>query len=227
MSAATRGSRGRPAPARGGGMLSRMSVPPMDSMPPIRTSFTRGLAGNLVQPGGRRWDGRVAVGRMADPRRARVSGAVRAPRAHRGAGSHQHPHGPLDLDRGPRHREGPPARLHHLGLGACPRGTRSSWGSRWRRSRPGAPVGGERSGGSARSPSRSRSTRSAWRCTSLRGSWGGSGARALPAPPDRDLRRRRVGVRVRARDRGHRGARAPGLASVEPSGRPGSRGRGT
>lgn len=31
-------------------MLSRMSVPPMDSMPPIRTSFTRGLAGTWSSP---------------------------------------------------------------------------------------------------------------------------------------------------------------------------------
>lgn len=50
MSAAARGSRGRPAPARGGGLLSRMSVPQMDSMPPIRTSFARGLAGTWSSP---------------------------------------------------------------------------------------------------------------------------------------------------------------------------------
>jgi hypothetical protein len=31
-------------------MLSRMSVPPMDSMPPIRTSFVRGLAGTWSSP---------------------------------------------------------------------------------------------------------------------------------------------------------------------------------
>lgn len=31
-------------------MLSRMSVPPMDSMPPIRTSFTRGLAATWSSP---------------------------------------------------------------------------------------------------------------------------------------------------------------------------------
>jgi hypothetical protein len=47
MSAA-RGSRERPAPARG--VLSRMSVPPMDSMPPIRTAFSRGLAGTWSSP---------------------------------------------------------------------------------------------------------------------------------------------------------------------------------
>jgi hypothetical protein len=56
MSTAARGSRGRPAPARGGGILSRMSVPPMDSMPPIRTSFVRGLAGT--------WSSPVVVGGM-------------------------------------------------------------------------------------------------------------------------------------------------------------------
>jgi len=50
MSAATRGTRGRPTPARGGGVLSRMSVPPMDSMPRIRTSFTRGLVGTWSSP---------------------------------------------------------------------------------------------------------------------------------------------------------------------------------
>jgi hypothetical protein len=37
-------------------MLSRMSVPPMDSMPPIRTSFTRGLAAT--------WSSPVVVGGM-------------------------------------------------------------------------------------------------------------------------------------------------------------------
>jgi hypothetical protein len=50
MSAATRGTRGRPTPARGGGVLSRMSAPRMDSMPPIRTSFTRGLLGTWSSP---------------------------------------------------------------------------------------------------------------------------------------------------------------------------------
>jgi len=50
MSAAARGSRGRSGPARGGGMFSRMSVPPMDSMPPIRTSLVRGLAGTWSSP---------------------------------------------------------------------------------------------------------------------------------------------------------------------------------
>lgn len=50
MSAAARGSRGRPDPGRGGGMLSRMSVPPIDSMPPIRTAFVRGLAGMWSSP---------------------------------------------------------------------------------------------------------------------------------------------------------------------------------
>ena len=50
MSSGTRGTRGRPAPARRGGMLSRMSVPPMDSMPPIRTAFVRGLAATWSSP---------------------------------------------------------------------------------------------------------------------------------------------------------------------------------
>jgi len=50
MSAAARGSRRQPPPARGRGVLSRMSVPPMDSMPPIRTSFVRGLAGTWSSP---------------------------------------------------------------------------------------------------------------------------------------------------------------------------------
>jgi hypothetical protein len=50
MSAATRGTRGRPTPARGGWMLSRMSAPRMGSMPSIRTSFTRGLLGTWSSP---------------------------------------------------------------------------------------------------------------------------------------------------------------------------------
>ena len=50
MSAVSRGARGQRAPARRGGMLSRMSVPPMDSMPPIRTAFVRGLAGIWSSP---------------------------------------------------------------------------------------------------------------------------------------------------------------------------------
>ena len=50
MSADSRGTRGRPAPARRGGLLSRMSVPPMDSMPPIRTAFARGLAATWSSP---------------------------------------------------------------------------------------------------------------------------------------------------------------------------------
>jgi hypothetical protein len=49
MSSTSR-SRGRPAPARGEGLLSRMSVPPMAGMPPIRTSFVRGLAGTWSSP---------------------------------------------------------------------------------------------------------------------------------------------------------------------------------
>ena len=50
MSAASRGARGQRRPRGRGGMLSRMSVPPMDSMPPIRTSFTRGLAATWSSP---------------------------------------------------------------------------------------------------------------------------------------------------------------------------------
>ena len=50
MSSSARGSRGRPAPARREGMLSRMSVAPLDSMPPIRTSLARGLAGTWSSP---------------------------------------------------------------------------------------------------------------------------------------------------------------------------------
>ena len=50
MSAGSRDPRGPRAPARGGGILSRMSVPPMDSMPPIRTAFVRGLAGVWSSP---------------------------------------------------------------------------------------------------------------------------------------------------------------------------------
>ena len=50
MSERSRDRRGRPAPARRGGMVSRMSVPPMESMPPIRTAFARGLAGAWSSP---------------------------------------------------------------------------------------------------------------------------------------------------------------------------------
>jgi hypothetical protein len=45
-----RGARGQPPPARRGGMFSRMSTPPMDSMPPMRTAFVRGLAGIWSSP---------------------------------------------------------------------------------------------------------------------------------------------------------------------------------
>lgn len=50
MSSASRSARGRPAPPLRRGLLSRMSVPPMDAMPPIRTSFARGLAGTWSSP---------------------------------------------------------------------------------------------------------------------------------------------------------------------------------
>ena len=50
MSAVSRGGRGQRAPARRGGFVSRMSTPPMDSMPPIRTAFVRGLAGIWSSP---------------------------------------------------------------------------------------------------------------------------------------------------------------------------------
>ena len=50
MSAVSRGGRGQRAPARRGGLVSRMSTPPMDSMPPIRTAFVRGLAGIWSSP---------------------------------------------------------------------------------------------------------------------------------------------------------------------------------
>jgi hypothetical protein len=50
MTAASRGARGQRAPARGGGIFSRMSVAPMASMPPIRTAFVRGLAGTWSSP---------------------------------------------------------------------------------------------------------------------------------------------------------------------------------
>ena len=50
MSSASRSARGRPAPAPRRGLLSRTSVPPMDEMPPIRTSFARGLVGTWSSP---------------------------------------------------------------------------------------------------------------------------------------------------------------------------------
>jgi hypothetical protein len=50
MSAASRGARGQRAPTGGRGIFSRMSVAPMDSMPPIRTAFVRGLAATWSSP---------------------------------------------------------------------------------------------------------------------------------------------------------------------------------
>ena len=50
MSARNRGRRGAPEPPPRRGLLSGMSAPPMDSMPRIRTSFTRGLAGTWSSP---------------------------------------------------------------------------------------------------------------------------------------------------------------------------------
>jgi hypothetical protein len=49
MSARSRGNERAPAPPRRG-LLSGMSAPPMDSMPKIRTSFTRGLASTWSSP---------------------------------------------------------------------------------------------------------------------------------------------------------------------------------
>jgi len=54
MSSVSRGARRKPVPAQRGGMFSRMSAPPMDSMPPIRTSFARGLVGT--------WSSSLVVG---------------------------------------------------------------------------------------------------------------------------------------------------------------------
>ncbi len=49
MSARSRGNKGAPVPARRG-LLSGMSAPPMDSMPKMRTAFTRGLAATWSSP---------------------------------------------------------------------------------------------------------------------------------------------------------------------------------
>lgn len=43
-------ARGRPSAPTRRGLLSGMSVPPMDEMPKMRTSFTRGLAGTWSSP---------------------------------------------------------------------------------------------------------------------------------------------------------------------------------
>jgi hypothetical protein len=50
MSARTRSGRGVPTPPPRRGLLSGMSAAPMDSMPRIRTAFTRGLAGTWSSP---------------------------------------------------------------------------------------------------------------------------------------------------------------------------------
>ena len=50
MSARSRGSGRGPAPPPRRGLLSGMSAPPMDSMPRIRTAFTRGLAATWSSP---------------------------------------------------------------------------------------------------------------------------------------------------------------------------------
>lgn len=50
MSARGRSSKRAPEPPPRRGLLSGMSAPPMDSMPRIRTSFTRGLAGTWSSP---------------------------------------------------------------------------------------------------------------------------------------------------------------------------------
>ena len=50
MSARSRGRARAPAPPPRRGLLSGMSAPPMDSMPRIRTAFTRGLAGTWSSP---------------------------------------------------------------------------------------------------------------------------------------------------------------------------------
>jgi hypothetical protein len=49
MSERSRASKNAPAQPRGG-LLSGMSAPPMDSMPKMRTSFTRGIAGTWSSP---------------------------------------------------------------------------------------------------------------------------------------------------------------------------------
>ena len=100
-----------------------MSVPPMDSMPPIRTSFTRGLAATWSSPvivgGTLAW--LLAEWLIID--RARISGSVRAARPRRRAGAAQHDHGPVRLDRDPRYRQGAPARV------ASPRLVHALWHS--------------------------------------------------------------------------------------------------
>jgi len=50
MSARSRSNRRAPAPPPRRGLLSGMSASPMDSMPRIRTAFTRGLAGTWSSP---------------------------------------------------------------------------------------------------------------------------------------------------------------------------------
>ncbi len=227
MSAASRGARGQRAPTRGGGIFSRMSVAPMDSMPPIRTSFVRGLAGT--------WSSPVVVGAMIAwlliewlivialgyPGPFSLLADIAAPAPLSTNTDLSVSIGIFGLARGLPlvfitsglvH-----ALWHAIVVGLAVETVETGRASRWGaiRGLRAFPVSFAIHAFGVALFILSQI---------VAGIGGGS---MLPDPPAGDLRLRRVGVRLRPGDRGHRGTRVPGLPRSILPGRPPARARAT